>query len=117
VDRVQQPLLYRPIEDRTRVNRTFATRSRSKSKPESIFIHPTHSNLARADAAALEMGIGGDTERVKGTHLPSDPEAWQQGRGRDFARELFSAAARSYSPEHEPFRIDDDQENEDESPQ
>ena len=31
------------------------TRPRSKSKPDSIFIHPRFNNIARADAAALEL--------------------------------------------------------------
>ena len=66
-----------------------ASRPRSRSKPESIFIHPNHSNLARADAAAANLGIAGDTERVKANTYPADEDAWEHGRGRDVARELL----------------------------
>jgi len=34
-------------------------RFRSKLKPENIFIHPNESNIFRADAVALELGIAG----------------------------------------------------------
>lgn len=36
-----------------------AGRPHSKSKPDSIFIHPNHSNIARADAVAHELGLSG----------------------------------------------------------
>ncbi|KAH9854279.1 hypothetical protein C2E23DRAFT_858456 [Lenzites betulinus] len=65
------------------------TRPRSKSKPESIFIHPNHSNLARADAAAASLGLAGDTERVKANVYPADEDPWEHGKGRDVARELL----------------------------
>lgn len=81
---VQEPLL------------DFATRRRkirTKSRPDSIFIHPTHSNLARADAAALELGIAGDTELVKGNR-PLDYQAWEHGKGKDVARQLFGGMPR-----------------------
>ncbi|KAI0830885.1 hypothetical protein BC628DRAFT_1416372 [Trametes gibbosa] len=68
---------------------TTATRPRSKSKPESIFIHPNHSNLARADAAAVELGLAGDTERVKSNVYPAEEDPWAHGKGRDVARELL----------------------------
>ena len=45
-------------------------RPRSRSKPESIFIHPNHSNIARADAAAVQLGLAGDTDLVKGNVYP-----------------------------------------------
>ncbi len=66
-----------------------ATRPRSKSKPESIFIHPNHSNLARADAAAAELGLAGDTELVKTNVYPADEDPWEHGKGKDLARELL----------------------------
>ena len=65
------------------------SRPRAKSKPDSIFIHPNESNLARADAAAVQLGIAGDTERVKANMYPADEDAWELGRGRDVARELL----------------------------
>lgn len=66
------------------------TRPRSKSKPSNIFIHPADSNLARADAAAVQLGITGDTELVKGNQFPANRETpWQLGKGKDLARELL----------------------------
>ncbi|TFK56873.1 hypothetical protein OE88DRAFT_65969 [Heliocybe sulcata] len=64
-------------------------RPRSKSKPESIFIHPNESNIARADAVALELGLGGDTELVKGNMYPDDDDAWELGKGKEVARALL----------------------------
>lgn len=65
-------------------------RPRSKSKPTSIFIHPTESNLARADAAAQQMGLQGDTELVKASLYPAEEEAaWEIGKGKDVARQLM----------------------------
>ena len=66
-----------------------APRPRSKSKPESIFIHPNESNIARADAAAAQLGLAGDTERVRAGVYPADEDPWEHGRGRDVARELL----------------------------
>ncbi|KAG2160006.1 uncharacterized protein EDB93DRAFT_1112928 [Suillus bovinus] len=67
---------------------------RTKSKPEAILIHPGDSNLARADAAAQELGIAGDTERVKANRYPVDQDAWECGKGRDVARQLLGNTAR-----------------------
>lgn len=68
-----------------------ATRPRSKSKPTHIFIHPAESNLARADAAALQMGLTGDTERVKGNmHSMEGEAAWKMGEGKGIARQIMS---------------------------
>lgn len=65
-------------------------RPRSKSKPDSIWIHPKESNLARADAAALQLGIGGDTDLVQGNQLPPESKpAWEIGRGKNLAREIM----------------------------
>jgi len=64
------------------------TRHKTKLKPEAIVIHPGDSNLARADAAAQELGIAGDTERVKLNRYVGD-EAWEYGKGRDIARQLL----------------------------
>ncbi|KAG6335088.1 hypothetical protein ID866_3997 [Astraeus odoratus] len=76
---VQEPLLGAPVRNR---------KIRTKSKPDAIFIHPYESNLARADAAALELGIAGDAEYVQG-NIPLDDHTWEHGRGKDIARELF----------------------------
>lgn len=65
-------------------------RPRSKSKPSSIFIHPNESNVARADAAAQQLGLFGDTELVKANQYPAEEAtAWEIGRGKDIARELM----------------------------
>ncbi len=70
----------------------------SKVKPAGLFIHPNNSNLARADAAAVELGLHRSTERVEmlRTSCESDDDdataAWGQGRGRDTARNLLGAA-------------------------
>ncbi|KAL4070722.1 hypothetical protein J3A83DRAFT_3254403 [Scleroderma citrinum] len=77
---VQEPLLESPRHRKTR----------TKSRPDSIFIHPYYSNLARADAAALELGTAGDTEFVQG-NKPVDDHIWDHGKGRDVARELFGS--------------------------
>ena len=74
------------------------TRPRSRSKPESNFIHPNESNLARADAAAAQLGLAGDTERVQaGVYAAAGADAWEHGRGRDVARELLLGGAGSSS--------------------
>jgi len=70
---------------------SLALRPRSKSKPDGIFIHPTQSNIARADAAALELGLGGDTERVKGYLINKEESAWQAGTGRNQVRAMLAA--------------------------
>ncbi|KAK7695109.1 hypothetical protein QCA50_002299 [Cerrena zonata] len=68
----------------------FVGRPRSKSKPTSIFIHPNESNVARADAAAQQLGLLGDTELVKANQYPAqDTGPWEIGKGKDMARELM----------------------------
>ncbi|KAG0702736.1 hypothetical protein DFH29DRAFT_804526 [Suillus ampliporus] len=103
-DRTRDPLLVSESEDDsyhmpTRT-RQIKTRPRTKSKPDAILIHPGDSNLARADAAAQELGITGDTERVKLNRYPVDQDAWEYGKGRDIARQLLGGTARrSQSPQ------------------
>lgn len=46
------------------------------------------SNIARADAVALQLGLAGETERVQGFRAPED-SAWEVGEGRDLAREML----------------------------
>ena len=96
-EHVKEPLLPSPMDDRysseasSSYPPTRSNRPRSKSKPDSIFIHPNHSNIARADAAAVQLGLAGDTDLVKGNVYPADGETWEHGRGRDVARELLLA--------------------------
>ncbi|KAI0066496.1 hypothetical protein BV25DRAFT_1796898 [Artomyces pyxidatus] len=73
---------------------TARPRAKSKSKPAHIFIHPNESNIARADAVAVEMGLHGSTDRVKSHMYPEDAAEtpWQQGKGRDLAREMMGGS-------------------------
>ncbi|KAI0248355.1 hypothetical protein BJV78DRAFT_801419 [Lactifluus subvellereus] len=68
-------------------------RSRCKPKPTGLFIHPSNSNLARADAVAVEMGLHGSTEQVKAVRTSCDSDdderMWERDRGRDTARALL----------------------------
>jgi len=84
---VTQPLLTR--EEPVYPLKSVKTRPRSKSKPDDIFIHPAQSNISRADAVAQELGISGDTDRVKGHSYTKDEPAWEIGKGRDVAREIL----------------------------
>ena len=80
--------MYPPGEPSARVT---IGRPRSKSKPTEIFIHPAESNLARADAAALQLGLAGDTSLVKGNiHSVDGNAAWKMGEGKDMARQIMS---------------------------
>lgn len=81
---------------------------RSRSKPDGIFIHPAESNIARADAVAIELGLGGDTERVKSFNRGDDP-AWQTGTGRNKARELMMGQGTIKNPDKkDPFFAEDE---------
>ncbi|KAG1749748.1 uncharacterized protein EDB91DRAFT_762911 [Suillus paluster] len=97
-DRTGDPLLDSESEDDSyhMPARTWQpkTRPRAKSKPEAIVIHPGNSNLARADAVAQELGITGETERVKLNRYPVDQDAWELGKGRDIARQLLGGTVR-----------------------
>jgi len=78
-----------------------ARRARAKSKPEHIVIHPRDSNIARADAFALRLGLGRETELVKDVGLMPMPApgmdggdakagiVWEVGKGKEVARELL----------------------------
>jgi len=83
--RAEEPLIGTSFQRRHLVGG-----SRTRSKPDDIFIHPSESNLARADAVALELGIGGDTDLVQGNRAGG--QSWQLGRGRDAARKAFGGS-------------------------
>ncbi|KAF8971668.1 copper transporter [Flammula alnicola] len=104
-DSTSQPLLTH--EEHDYPLKSVKTRPRSKSKPDAIFIHPAESNIARADAVALEMGLAGDTELVKGYSYTKEEPAWEIGKGKDLAREMLLGAKKKSLP-REPFFIDDD---------
>uniref|UniRef100_A0A8H7Y9U1 Uncharacterized protein n=1 Tax=Psilocybe cubensis TaxID=181762 RepID=A0A8H7Y9U1_PSICU len=101
---ISRPLLS--DEEQTYPPRTVKTRPRSKSKPDDIFIHPTQSNIARADAVALEMGLGGETERVQANTYPREESGWEVGKGRDMARELL-LGSKEKKKSRESFYIND----------
>ncbi|KAF8560134.1 hypothetical protein OG21DRAFT_1492535 [Imleria badia] len=91
----QEPNLGRQVEEPLLASferRRPIWRPRARSKPDSIFIHPNESNLARADAVALELGIAGDTKLVQGNRAVG--QSWQLGKGRDVARKTFGSSHR-----------------------
>lgn len=106
LDSDSQPLLAQPHEHALK---SVKTRPRSKSKPDDIFIHPAESNIARADAVALELGLAGDTDRVKGYSYTKDAPAWEIGKGKDMAREMLMSSnkPKPQQAHREPFYIND----------
>ncbi|KIY50614.1 hypothetical protein FISHEDRAFT_71652 [Fistulina hepatica ATCC 64428] len=87
-----------PLTKSTSSTKSFSnvmpSRTRTKSKPGDIFIHPAHSNLARADAAALELGLAGCTERVHAVQYDKEEAPWVEGEGRDAAHALLGLPVR-----------------------
>ncbi|KAI0032149.1 hypothetical protein K488DRAFT_50550 [Vararia minispora EC-137] len=73
-------------------------RQGSRAKPSSIFIHPTQSNLARADAAAVELGLHGSTGLVSAGETSAEP--WVGGKGREVAREIMGPTKGKAGPHH-----------------
>ncbi|TRM65857.1 hypothetical protein BD626DRAFT_193159 [Schizophyllum amplum] len=92
----EEPLLERdsaPLAMKLMPAPRMSTRPRSKSKPDGIFIHPQHNNIARADAAALELGLGGTTDRVAVPAYEHTGAPWQHDQGRQQARALLGQAS------------------------
>lgn len=117
IEYYEQPHDYSPLatthhHHRNTYNVTLPTTSQSppsprimlpkargnKVKPAGLFIHPNNSNLARADAAAVELGLHRSTERVEALRTSCDSDdddvmaTWGKGRGRDAARNLLRSA-------------------------
>ena len=96
-ENAKEPLLDSPSSDRFESDASSSyppprpNRPRSKSKPDSIFIHPNHSNIARADAVALELGL-------PTSDRPRNGDTWKGYSRRD--------------PQH-PFRLVDDESDSD----
>ncbi|KAF8899112.1 copper transporter [Infundibulicybe gibba] len=107
-DSIAEPLL----QDQSYTLHAIGTRPRSKSKPDDIFIHPTQSNLARADAAALELGIAGSTERVHGNTYSRNESPWKTGAGREAARALLASSRKN---SRGTFHLGDDSDSDDSS--
>jgi hypothetical protein len=82
-DDVSRPLLSK--------ERTYPKpRPRSKSKPDNIFIHPTQSNIARADAFVLQLELAAEKEPVQGFNVPElEDSRWEVGKGKEFARQML----------------------------
>lgn len=99
---VAEPLLHRLEE--TYPPKSLMTRPRCKSKPDDIFIHPTNSNIARADAFALELGLSGQTERVQG-NIRGQEATWEVGKGRDMARELLGSRPKKTGRNSQIFHV------------
>ncbi|KAJ3851826.1 copper transporter [Lentinula lateritia] len=100
--------IEQPFHDDTPNHRLPSVR-RSKSKPNGIFIHPQHSNLARADAAALQLGLGGPTERVSGSVYQLKEEAsWKIGTGKDVARALLGGSQQQSNTNQHSFGVGSD---------
>ena len=107
-DQAEEPLLHHlPSNESTAAmcSVTTTTRPRSKSKPTQIFIHPSQSNFARADAFALQRGLGGSTEYVSNVGHPGSAESWREGKGQEAARELLGHRRSTSSSQ---FQIGDD---------
>ncbi|KAI0783137.1 hypothetical protein C8Q75DRAFT_478013 [Abortiporus biennis] len=89
----QLPYMHSPLPEPTPSTSQYQppsiqTRPRSRSKPTAIFIHPAESNIARADAAAQQLGLGGDGDAPIIGQV-DDSTKWELGKGRDVARELL----------------------------
>ncbi|KAF9531880.1 hypothetical protein CPB83DRAFT_785610 [Crepidotus variabilis] len=94
---------YRPLLSHTQERQqhsldSLKARSRSRSKPDNIFIHPTQSNVARADAVAMQMGLAHNVERVQEYRYGGTEPAWEVGKGKDLARELLSKKDEKQTP-------------------
>jgi hypothetical protein len=93
---VLEPLLFsQDTEDRP-YPPLKQSRLRPKTKPESIFIHPTESNVFRADAAALELGITSNTEFAMGNN--HQLEAREHGKREDIDQEGLGSSSRPKFP-------------------
>jgi hypothetical protein len=71
-----------------------------KSKSPGLFIHPNHSNIARADAVAVELGLREERLRSPRTSSDSDDRVGvgSRPRPRDCACSLRRFAARMHEP-------------------
>jgi len=63
----------------------------AKTKPAGLFIHPNHSNIARADAVAAELGLRSQTERPQAPRTSSDSDGTETERARDRGHETARA--------------------------
>lgn len=81
---------------------------RSRPKPQDISIHPSHSNIARADVAALEMGVSEGAGVCGDTAIQTSPTARTRS---DRAAKAPEVLARSHKAslgvmeDDEPFLI------------
>ncbi|GLB35795.1 hypothetical protein LshimejAT787_0300830 [Lyophyllum shimeji] len=83
---LEQPLLERQSE------LSLVTRPRLKSRPGHIYIDPSHSNIARADALASELGISPNPERVQLSQCERTGASFDAGAARAMSKSSQSAA-------------------------
>jgi len=105
-DASQRPL----VNERPHPLGSMITRPRSRSKPDAIFIHPAESNLARADAVALELGLSDNTDRIHGNRYERASPPWNTGEGREAARKLLGPSHQL--SERDPFLVAHDLDSE-----
>lgn len=82
-----------------------------KTKPPGLFIHPNHSNIARADAVAVELGRRAERPQAPRTSSDSDDSelGWVQDRGRETARALFGGSQQARTNLRQHSRSDSEQ--------
>ena len=82
-----------------------------KAKPPGLFIHPNHSNIARADAVAVELGLREERRQAPRSSSDSDDSGlgWVRDRGRETARALFKGSQQASTNSHPHSRSDSEQ--------
>jgi len=59
----------------------------------------------------MELGIGGETERVKDHTISTDDASWEVGKGRDMGRDMLAGQMKvphQPLPPSEPFYVGGD---------
>ncbi|KAH9829426.1 uncharacterized protein C8Q71DRAFT_718148 [Rhodofomes roseus] len=89
----RRPVPIRAYSENSHTTRTARSGS-TRSKPDglNIFIHPSENNIARADAAARELGLSSEEDEETGIYradTPEDQPLWEPGKGKDVARSLL----------------------------
>ncbi|KAF7436405.1 hypothetical protein PC9H_003238 [Pleurotus ostreatus] len=96
--------LHQPLLDRNGPESPYPllprTRPGPKTRPGGLFIHPNESNIARADAVALELGYASSSSSNPDHY--ADEEVWEK---------QHAASRKSQNPVRDPFRISDEDED------
>jgi len=61
-------------------------RSRHRSNPDGILIHPNHSDVSHVGAVGMELGFSGNTESAKAHSYTGDQARWDDQKGKSAAR-------------------------------